>query len=85
MGRRRDGMLNLVFGAKLLSLSARELSAIICNDLARDAKPVYDSLEKPYCGLHAYILNRLSFHPLGERINPDEKESETSRSSWERS
>ena len=77
-------MLNLMFGTEFLPLSACKLHAIIRYNLARDAEPVYDALEELYCGFHDYTSNRLSFHPLGKRINPDKKELESSRSSWER-
>ena len=80
---RRDGMLDLMFGTKLLPLPAGELCAVVCNDLAWDAEPVYDAIEEFHCCFHAYILERLSFHPLGEGIDPDEKKSVPSRSGQE--
>ena len=63
-----------MFDTESFPLSAGKLGPIVSNDLIRNAKPIHNTVEKLHNYFHTFVLDKFSFHPLGERINPDEKE-----------
>jgi hypothetical protein len=53
-------------------LCSFELCTIVCQNSSGHTEPIYDALQELDCCLLRYIHRWHDFHPLGERVDPDE-------------